>query len=86
MRPYPGKWKLLRLFIFVYYTLFELLKDVAEVNFLADDVVEVLDLNALLLHCVAVTDGHAAVVERIVVDSNTERCSDCVLTTISLTD
>ena len=63
MRPYPGKWKLLRLFIFVYYTLFELLKDVAEVNFLADDAVEILDLNALLLHCVAMTDGYATVIE-----------------------
>ena len=63
MRPYPGKWKLLRLFIFVYYTLFEFLENVAEVNFFADNAVEVLNLNALLLHCVTVTDGYATVVE-----------------------
>ena len=67
-------------------SLFQLLKDVAEVNFLADDCVEILDLDALLLHCVAVTDSYATVVERIVVDSDTEWCSDRILTTISLTD
>ncbi len=63
MRPYPGKWKLLRLFIFVYYTVFELLKDVAEVNLLADDSMKILNLDALLLHCVTVTDSYATVVE-----------------------
>ena len=44
-------------------SLFQLLKDVAEVNFLADDCVEILDLDTLLLHGVAVTDSYAAVVE-----------------------
>ena len=66
--------------------LVQLLEDVAEVNLLRDDSMEILDLHALLLHRVAVTDGHATVVERIMVDSHAERSSDCVLTTISLTD
>ena len=43
--------------------LFQFLKDVAEVNLLRDDCVEILDLNALLLHAVTVTDSDAAVVE-----------------------
>ena len=67
-------------------SLFQLLKDVAEVNFLADDCVEILDLDALLLHCVTVTDSYATVVERLVVDCNAEWSTDCVLTTVSLTD
>ena len=45
------------------FSLFQLLKDVAEVHFLGDDCVEILDLYALLLHRVTMTDGHAAVVE-----------------------
>ena len=64
----------------------ELSENVAEVNLLADDSVEILDLNALLLHAVAMTDSYAAVVKRLVVDSNAERSTDCVLTAISLTD
>ena len=51
----------------VYYIykeyLFQLLEDVAEVNFLADDTVEILDFHMLLLHRVAVTDSNTAVVE-----------------------
>ena len=43
--------------------LFKFLKNVAEVNLLADDRVEILDLDTLLLHCVTVTDSYATVVE-----------------------
>lgn len=43
--------------------LFQFLKDVAEVNLLADDAVEILDFHTLLLHRVAVTDSNTAVVE-----------------------
>ena len=43
--------------------LFEFLENVAEVNFLADDCVEILNLDSLLLHCVTVTDSYAAVIE-----------------------
>ena len=43
--------------------LLELSEDVAEVDLLRDDCVKVLDLNALLLHAVAVTDSYAAVVK-----------------------
>ena len=41
----------------------ELLEDVAEVNLLRDDCVKILDLDALLLHRITVTDSNATVVE-----------------------
>jgi hypothetical protein len=41
----------------------ELLEDVAEVNLLRDDCMKILDLDALLLHRITVTDSNATVVE-----------------------
>ena len=70
----------------MYPCLFKFLEDVAEVYLLADDAVKILDLYPLLLHCVTVTDGHAAVVKRIVVDSHTERSTNSILTAVSLSD
>lgn len=70
----------------LFCSLFQFLENVAEVHLLGDDAVELLDLDALLLHRVAVTDGHATVVERVVVDCDAERCSDRILTAVSLTD
>ena len=66
--------------------LVELLENIAEINFLGDDCMEILDLDTLLLHRVTVTDSNATVVERIVVNCHAERSSDRILTTISLTD
>ena len=70
----------------MYPCLFKFLEDVAEVDLLADDAVKILDLYPLLLHCITMTDGHATVVERVVVDGHAERSSDRVLTAISLSD
>ena len=70
----------------MWFWLFEFLEDIAQIDLLADDSVKILDLDSLLLHCVAMTDGHATICERIVVNCNAERCSDCILTAISLAD
>ena len=43
--------------------LFQLLENIAEIDLFRDYRMEILDLHTLLLHCVAVTDGHAAVIE-----------------------
>lgn len=43
--------------------LFQFLEDIAQIDFLSYDAVEILDLHTLLLHRVTVTDGNAAVVE-----------------------
>ena len=66
--------------------LFQLLENIAEIDLFRDYRMEILDLDTLLLHCVTMTDGHAAVVERIMVDSHAERSTDRILTTISLAD
>ena len=66
--------------------LFQLLKDIAEINLLRDDSMKILDLYTLLLHRVTMTDSHTTVIYRIMVNSHAERSTDCVLTTISLTN
>jgi hypothetical protein len=66
--------------------LVELLEDIAEIDFLRDDCMQIFDLDTLLLHRVTVTDSDATVVKRIVVNCHAERSSDRILTTISLTD
>lgn len=43
--------------------LFQFLEDIAQIDFLSYDAVEILNPDSLLLHCVTVTDGNAAVVE-----------------------
>ena len=54
-------WKIPHHFLYT-VILLKRLKDVAEVDFLADDRVKILDLDTLLLHCVAVTNGYTTVV------------------------
>ena len=44
------------------------------------------DLNAFLLHCVTVTNCYTSVYLTVKVVSNAERCSDFVLSAITLTD
>ena len=51
------------LFYGLCYELAEFLKDVAEVDLLRDDRMEILDLHALLLHRITMADGHATVIE-----------------------
>lgn len=70
----------------LFCSLFQFLENVAEVDLLGDDAVELLDLDALLLHRITMTDGNATVVERVMVDSDAERSSDRILTAVSLTD
>ena len=43
--------------------LVELREDIAEIDFLGDDRMEILDLHALLLHRITVTDSYATVVK-----------------------
>ena len=52
----------------------------------ADDLVQIFDLHAVLRHRVAVTDGHATVFLRVVIDGDTERRTHCILTAVTLTD
>ena len=47
---------------------------------------QVFDLDAVLGHGVAVTNGHAAIFFSIMIDGDTERCADSVLTTVTLAD
>ena len=58
----------------------------SEFYFLCDIVVELVDRNSFLLHCIAVTDGHAAVLSAVEVIGDAERSTDLVLTAVTLAD
>ena len=58
----------------------------SELDLLCDISSNFLDLDALLLHSVAVTNGYAAVLLSLEIDGYAVRCTDLVLTAIALTD
>ena len=63
--------------------LFQLFECLAHVACLAEDGVEVFDLHALLSHGVAMADSHAVVVQCVMIHSDTERCTNSILTTVA---
>ena len=58
----------------------------SECNLLLDILSQSRDRNANLLHCIAVTHGHAAVLDGIKVVGDAERSTDLILTAIALAD
>ena len=57
-----------------------------EFHFLFDISGEVFDLDTLLLHCISVTNGNAAVLDGVKVISYAERSTDLVLSSVTLAD
>ena len=55
-------------------------------KFLSKVSIQIFDLNTLLLHGITITNGNSTVFFRIEIISNTEWCSDFILTTITLTN
>ena len=66
--------------------LFEVLQEAGDGHLVFDDTTEVSDVYALLLHRVAIAQGNCIVLQRLVIDSHTERRADSILTAVTLTN
>jgi hypothetical protein len=62
------------------------LEKLVDAHLLSQEANEVVDVDALLLHAVAVAECHGVILECLVVDGDTVRCTDSVLATIAFTD
>ena len=58
----------------------------SELNLFSDIIVELVNRNSFLLHCVTVTNRHTTVVNRLKVICDTERSTDFVLSSVTLAD
>ena len=66
--------------------LHQLLKQCSHVNLLVNPLVKLCNWNSLLLHCVAVAQGNAFVLKRLVVYCNAQRCTDCILAAVTFSN
>ena len=64
----------------------DLAVELLRIGSLADEFVQILDLHTVLGHGVAVTNGHTTIIERVMINGDTERRTDCILAAVTFTD
>lgn len=70
----------------VVYILLQILEEACDAYLILDDAAEVSNVDALLLHCVAVTQSDCVVLECLMVDSHAVWSTDGILTAVALAD
>lgn len=68
------------------YQLLQCFQQTGNAYLVGNNIIQIGNSHTFLLHSIAVTQCHAVVFQCLVVDGNTVRSTDCILTTVTFSD